>query len=173
MDISKFKTHDWLVIAGGIGAIIFGLFFDWWKVQGFVSGANAFDFFFTGTVPWLLLVAAAVVTVLLATEKLDAKSLPWPLVIALVTLVAAILLLIRFVFNPGAPDGVDRGTGLILTFIAGLVGAAGGVMGFMASGGAIADFADINKMKSAFDKGDKSDNVGGGSPMPPPPPPPL
>ena len=171
MDISKFKTHDWLVIGGGIGMIIFGLFFDWWKIAGFGSGANAFDFFFTGTLPWLLLIAAAVVTVLLAMEKLDAKSLPWPLVIALATIVAAVLLLIRFLFNPGAPDGVDRGIGLILSFIAGLVSAAGGVMGFMASGGNIADFADMNKMKSAFDKGD--DNVGGGSSMPPPPPPPM
>lgn len=169
MDISKFKTHDWLVIGGGIGMIIFGLFFDWWKISGFGSGANAFDFFFTGTVPWLLLIAAAVVTVLLAMEKIDAKSLPWPLVIALATVLAAVLLLIRFIFNPGAPDGVDRGIGLILAVIAGLVSAAGGVMGFLASGGSIADLADMNKMKSAFDKGD--DN--GGSPMPPPPPPPM
>lgn len=172
MDISKFKTHDWLIIGGGIGMLIFGLFFDWLKAGPFSTG-NAFDFFFTGTIPWLLLVAAAVVTVLLSMEKMDAKSLPWPLVIALATILAAVLLLIRFVFNPGATDGIGRGIGLILSFISGLVAAAGGVMGFMAAGGNVADFADMNKMKAAFDKGDRTGKPDDGSTSMPPPPPPM
>ena len=69
MDFSKFKTHDWLIVGGGAGMFLFG-FFNWIKISaigGIAGGStgNAFDFFFTGTVPWLLLVASAVVTVLL------------------------------------------------------------------------------------------------------------
>lgn len=158
MDFSKFKTNDWLVIGGGIGMLIFGTFVDWQKVSagGFsVSGGNAFDFFFTGTVPWILLIGAAVITVLRVMEKVP-ESVPWPLVIVLATLLAAVLLLIRFVFNPGAPDGVDRGMGLILSFLSGIVAAVGGVMSYTASGGNLKDLTDVNKLKQSFDKGGAS-----------------
>lgn len=153
MDFSKFKTNDWLVIGGGLGMLIFGTFLDWWKVGGFTSGANAFDFFFTGTLPWILLIGAAVVTFLRVQGTIKDGGLPWPMAIALATLLAAVLLLIRFLFNPGAPDGVDRGVGLILSFLAGLVAAAGGVLSFTAGGGNIRDLADVNKIKDAFGGG--------------------
>lgn len=156
MDFSKFKTNDWLIIGGGLGMLIFGTFLDWQKVGPF-SGGNAFDFFFTGTVPWILLIGAAVVTFLRVQGTIKDGGVPWPMVIAFATLLAAVLLLIRFLFNPGAPDGVDRGVGLILSFLAGLVAAAGGVMSFTASGGNIKDLADVNKIKDAFD-GDKADD---------------
>jgi hypothetical protein len=179
MDLSKFKTHDWLVVGGGIGMLIFG-FMHWIKVSydgplgvGIsASGANAFDFFFTGTVPWLLLVAAAVVTVLLLMGTLKRDMLPWPLVILVATGLAALLLLIRFVFNPGVDTGnfdglkVGRGIGMILSVIAGIVAAVGGVMTYTASGGNLSDLTDVNKIKGAFDKQ-------GGGEMPPPPPPPM
>ncbi len=154
MDFSKFKTSDWLIVGGGIGILIFGLFVDWQTVSSgpfSVSGGNAFDFFFTGTVPWLIIIAAAVITVLQVMEKMDSTKLPWPMIIALATILAAVLLLIRFLFNPGAPDGVGRGMGLIVSFLSGLVAAAGGVMGFTAAGGDLKDLADVDKLKGAFD----------------------
>lgn len=167
MDFSKFKTNDWLIIGGGLGMLIFGSFFDWQKVSfgGFsASGGNAFDFFFTGTVPWILLVGAAVVTVLRVQGTIKDGGVPWTMVIAMATLLAAVLLLIRILFNPGADDGVDRAIGMILSFVAGLVAAAGGVMSFTAGGGSIKDLADVNKIKDAFDSGDGNggDDVGGG-----------
>lgn len=156
MDFSKFKTHDWLVVGGGAGMLIFGLFFDWLSIDlgqfGSTSGGNAFDFFFTGTVPWILLVGAAVVVVLRIQGTLK-SNLPWPLIILGATGLSALLLIIRFLFNPGVADGVDRGVGMILSVISGLVAAAGGVMGFLASGGDLKDLTDINKIKSEF-KGD-------------------
>ena len=155
MDFSKFKTNDWLVIGGGLGMLIFGTFFDWLKFGSF-SAANAFDFFFTGTVPWILLIGAAVVTFLRVQGTIKDGSVPWPMVIAFATLLAAVLLLIRIVFNPGA-DGVDRAVGMILSFISGLVAAAGGVMSFTASGGSIKDLADVNKIKDAFGGDDDGD----------------
>ena len=170
MDFSKFKTNDWLVVGGGAGMLIFG-FLNWTKVSvagfGSSSGANAFDFFFTGTIPWLLLVASAVVTALLVMEKIPKDSLPWPLIILAATGLAAILLLIRFLFNPidgkgfieDAGGSVGRGVGLILSLLSGLVAAAGGVMSFTASGGNLKDLTDVNKIKDAFDKDDGDDQL--------------
>ncbi len=175
MDFSKFKTSDWLVVGGGIGMFVFGLM-KWIKVSGplglgSAGGGNAFDFFFTGTIPWLLLVGSAVVTVLLVTGTLKRDMLPWPLVILAATGLAALLLLLRVVFNPidgsGALEGTGvsfgRGIGMILSFVSGVVALAGGVMNFTESGGDLNDLKDVNKLKSAFDKGS--------SEMPPPPPP--
>lgn len=165
MDFSKFKTNDWLIIGGGIGMLIFGTFVSWLK-SGPYSGGNAFDFFFTGTIPWILLIGAAVVTVLMIQGTIKSGSLPWPMIIAFATILAAVLLLIRVLFNPGAGDsGVDRGIGMILSFVSGIVAAAGGVMSYTAGGGNIKDLADINKIKGSFDSKD--------TPPPPPLPPPT
>ncbi len=166
MDFSKFKTNDWLIIGGGIGMLIFGTFVDWIKVSfggTSVSAGNAFDFFFTGTIPWILLIAAAVITFLTIQGTIKAGSVPWPMIIALATILAAVLLLIRVLFNPGVGEGGGRGIGMILSFVSGLAAAAGGVMSFTAGGGSIKDLADINKIKGAFDGND--------TPPPPLPPP--
>ena len=83
MDFSKFKTPDWLMIGGGIGIFVFG-FFEWVTVSGFgfsSSGGNVFDFFWTGTIPWILVIASAVVTFLLVQGTLKQDQLPWPLVL--------------------------------------------------------------------------------------------
>ncbi len=169
MDFSKFKTSDWLMVGGGVLAVIGGLLLDWISVDtgfgGSFSGGNAFDFTFTGALPWLMLVAAAVITVLLVMETLDAKAQPWPLILLGLTGLAAVLLLLRVLFNFGVPDGVSRGIGMLLTFVAGLVAAAGGFMNFQASGGNLNDLKDIDKLKASFGGGDK----GADGSMPPPP----
>ena len=157
MDISKFKTSDWLIIGGAVGFLIFG-FLDWISVDvggfGSVSGGNVFDFFFTGTVPWLLIMASAVITVLLATGNLKADQAPWPLILLGATGLAGLLLLIRIIFNPidDGGFGVDAGRaiGMILSVISGLVAAAGGFMKFTESGGNLSDLTDIDKMKAEF-----------------------
>jgi hypothetical protein len=174
MDFSKFKTSDWLVAGGGLGMLIFGLF-RWIKIDvgafGSESGGNAFDFFFTGTIPWLLLGASAVITVLLAGGVMKRGSLPWPLIILAATALSLLLLLIRVVFNPvdcgfgDCGDVVKRGIGQYLSLISGAVAAVGGFLGFKESGGDLSDLTDMDKLKGAF-------NQGGGSTPPPPPPPP-
>jgi hypothetical protein len=176
MDLSKFKTSDWLKVGGGAGLLIFG-FFSWIKVEvegfGSNSGGNVFDFFFTGTLPWILIVGSAVVTVLLLLGVMKAGSIPWQLIILAATAFGALLLLIRLIFNPlegsGGLDGfggieVKRGIGMILSTISGLAAAAGGFLGFKESGGDLNDLKDMDKLKGAF-------NQGGGSTPPPPPPP--
>ena len=66
MDLSKFKPSDWLLVAAGAIMLIFGIVLDWAKV-GSVSGNGPFDYFFTGGISWLLVVAAGVIAFLLAT----------------------------------------------------------------------------------------------------------
>jgi hypothetical protein len=179
VDLSKFKTSDWLKVGGAIGFLIFG-FFHWTTVEGpggisLGSGFNVFHFFFTGTIPWILIIGTGVITFLLLNGTMKAGKLPWPLIMLLATGLAALLLLIRLVFNP--LDGKDfiesnggsvgRGIGLILSVIAGLVVFAGAFMGFKESGGDFNDLKDMNKLKGAFQGGS-----GGDSAPPPPPPPP-
>ncbi|MFN8021799.1 MAG: hypothetical protein U0Q03_09760 [Acidimicrobiales bacterium] len=178
MDFSKFKTSDWLKIGGALGFLIFG-FLHWTKVSGFgvtSSGNNVFSFFFTGTIPWLLIMAVGVVSFLLVQGTLKKDMLPWPLVLLLASALAVLLLLIRLLFNPIDDGGFDfgdvgvdvgRGIGLYLSFIAGAVVLVGAFLGFKESGGDINDLKDVNKIKSQF-------NTGGGPSAPgmtPPPPP--
>ncbi len=172
MDFSKFKTSDWLVIGGGIAFLIFGTFVHWASVSfkgfGSASGGNAFDFFFTGTIPWILLIGAAVLTVL-RVQGIKLGSAPWPLIILAATVVGGLLVVIRMLVGPG--DGLDRAAGLWLSALAGIVSAVGGVLGFMASGGDLNDLKDINKIKGAFSQGGSGGSASGPGNAPPPPPP--
>ena len=147
-------------------------FLKWWKVDflGESVGASGSDYFFTGTVPWLLLLAIAVLTVLTVggVVKLP-TSLPTPLIILAASALSFLLVLVRF-FSNGVDsefdDGITRGIGLFLALIAVIVVLVGAVLGFKESGGDLNDLKDVNKLKSQF-------NVGGGAApgMTPPPPP--
>jgi hypothetical protein len=165
MDFSKFKTPDWLMIGGGIGIFIFG-FFNWVTVSGIGIG-NVFDFFWTGTIPWILVIGSGVITFLLIQGTLKQDQAPWPLILLAATGLAALLLLIRLVFNPLDTGPIDfdvgRGVGMILSVVSGLAATAGAYLNFQASGGNIKDLTDVEKLKSSFSKGD------GDAPPPPPP----
>lgn len=172
MDFSKLKTPDWLIV-GGAAAFFIGGFLDWISVDlgqfGSVSGGNVFDFFFTGIVPWILIIGSGVITVLLVTGTLKPGGPPWPLIIVAATVLGAVLVLLRFLV-PGLgedTEGVDvgRGIGLILCTLGGIAAAVGGVMNFTSTGGNFKDLTDPNKLRQAFDR------PGGGSTPPPPPPP--
>jgi hypothetical protein len=177
VDLSKFKTSDWLKVGGAAGFLIFG-FFNWTTVDGpggigSASGNNVFHFFWTGTLPWILVMATGVITFLLAAGMMKPGALPWPLIMLAATGLAALLLLIRLLFNPteidtfveAAGGSVGRGIGLILSVVAGLAAFAGAFLGFKESGGDFNDLKDMNKIKGAFQGADDS------APPPPPPPP--
>ena len=179
MDLSKFKKSDWMKIGGAVGFLIFG-FLKWVTVEGpggvgSGSAGNVFDFFWTGTLPWILVIATGVITFLLANGTMKAGTLPWPLIMLAATGLAALLLLIRILFNPLAGSdaveafggSVGRGIGMILSVISGFVAFAGAFLGFKESGGNFNDLKDMNKLKGAFQGGATSDST----PPPPPPPP--
>jgi hypothetical protein len=166
MDFSKFKTYDWLMIGGGLGMLIFGLFLDWLSAGPFSAG-NAFDFFFTGTIPWLLLVAVAVL-VFLKVQGTLGDNLPWSLIFLGATGLSVLLLLIRLLFNPGVGEGVDRGSGMYLSVLSGIVSLVGAFMAFQAGGGNVKDLTDMNKLKGSFSTGSGSSSTGDTPPPPPP-----
>jgi hypothetical protein len=189
MDFSKFKTSDWLKIGGALAFLIFG-FFPWITVSaGGISdsGENVFSFFFTGTIPWLLIIATGVISFLLIQGTIKPGSLPWPLILLAASGLAAVLLLIRLIFNPVDDGGFDfgdfgidvgRGFGMILSVLAGLAVFAGAFLGFKESGGDLNDLADVNKLKSQFNTGGASAGSvppppPGSMGTPPPPPPPT
>ncbi len=159
MDFSKFRTPDWLVIGGGLVFLIAG-FIDWFDT-GPVS-STAFEFTFTGLIPWILLVGAAVLTFLRAGGILKDGGAPWTLIILGATGLGALLVLIRMIIGAdasdlvsGAPDeSLDRAGGLWIAVIGALVAAAGAFLSFQAGGGNVRDLTDMDKMKGAF-RGDR------------------
>ena len=69
MDLSKFRPGDWLLAAGAAAMLIFGLTLKWAELDG-ITGNGPFDYFFTGGLAWLLVVAAGVIVVLLAVDAI-------------------------------------------------------------------------------------------------------
>jgi len=181
VDFSKFKTSDWLKIGGAVVFLIFG-FLSWittsadgQDVPG-ADGGNVFDFFFTGTVPWILVLATGVITFLIVNGTMKPGGLPWPLIMLIGTGLALLLMLIRVIFNPlenkelveSFGFEIGRGIGMIGSAVGCALAFAGAFQGYKESGGTISDLKDMNKMKSQFG------GSGGGNPPPPPgtPPPP-
>lgn len=180
MDFSRFKVSDWLIVGGGLGFLIFGTFFDWISVSGFgesASGANAFDFFLTGTVPWILVIGAAVLTFLLVGGVITSSNVPWPLVILAATALGTLLVLLRLLF-PGMgediPDDsgieVGRAVGLWLSTLSAIVATVGAAMNFRAHGGSMSDLTNPDRLRSSM-RGSSGSSGSQGTPTPPPPPP--
>jgi hypothetical protein len=180
MDLSKFKTSDWMKVGGALAFFIFG-FFDWVTVDApggiaSISVGNVFDFTFTGLLPWLLIMLTGVISALLVLDIMKPGKLPWPLIFLAASAFAAFLLLIRLIFNPvensdlyeAAGASVGRSFGMIVCVIAGLVVFAGAFLGFKESGGDFNDLKDIEKLKSQF--GVSSSAAAAGDTPPPPPP---
>ena len=147
MDVSKFRTGDWLLVAGGAVMLIFGFALDWVTADtiiGQVSGGNAFDYFFTGGIAYLLVVGAGVVAFLLAGDLVKADHVPWPIILLGATGLATLLMLLRLLLGSGI-DGVDRGAGMFVALLAAAVALAGAVLDFTASGGTLKDLTDFDK----------------------------
>ena len=165
MDFSKFKTSDWLMIGGGLAMLVLGFVLDWTSVDtgfGSASGDGPFNYFFTGGLAWLLVVAVGVLALLDKMDKLPANQ-PWPLIFLAATGLAVILMVLRIILGARF-DFADRGIGMYGAFVWAAIAAAGAYLNFQASGGNIKDLTDVDKLKASFAKGDGDD-------MPPPPPP--
>jgi hypothetical protein len=170
MDFSKLRTPDWLMIGGGAAMLILGLALDWTSVDtpfGSVTIDGPFDYFLTGGLAWILIVAVGALAAARAFDKLP-QDRPWPLIFLGASGLAVLLMLIQLLI--GGREGTDRGMGMIGAFFWAAVAAAGAFMNFQASGGDIKDLTDVDKLKASFSKGPTtSDDM----PPPPPPPPPA
>jgi len=171
MDFSRFKTSDWLKIGGALAFMIFA-FFNW--VEFGDIGFNAFEFFWTGTLPWIILVGVGVLTFLLVQGIVKRGDTPWDMIILAAAALATLLVLIRLIFNPlpGDSDGIDRGIGLYVCTIAALATLAGAWLAFKESGGSVDDFKKLTANRNSGGSGMAPPPPPGGSTPPPPPPPP-
>lgn len=165
MDLSKFRPAHWMMIAGGLGWIIFGLFVDWVKLpEGLGSDGNAFDFFLRGAVPWIIFVAVAVIAALLAGGQIKANSAPWPLILLAATGLGLLLNLLLIIAPSKDASGTNifdvgasRGIGMWLSFLFAIISFAGAVMYFLESGG---NFKDLGNRDTYRNVGRGSDNSG-------------
>ncbi|MEX1105755.1 MAG: hypothetical protein WEB78_06115 [Ilumatobacteraceae bacterium] len=188
MDVSKFKTTDWLKVGGGAVFFIAG-FLTWWKAElaGFTSNrlTGVGDYFGTVGLAWLIFTAIAVLTVLSVLDRFKLPgTLPVPLVFLVASAVGLLLVLTRFLFDGVDTGGVDvgdfgidisRGIGNWLGTAAAIVVVVGCVLSFTESGGDLNDLKDIDKIKSQFggSGGETSPRPPAGGMPPPPPPPPV
>lgn len=166
MDFSKFKTSDWLMVGGGAAMLILGFVLDWTTVDvgfGSASGDGPFNYFFTGGIAWLLVVATGVLAFMRATGKLP-ENQPWTLIFVGATGLATLLMLLRVILGARF-EFADRGIGMYGALVWSAIALAGAFMNFQASGGELSDLTDMNKIKESF--GDKQAD----DPPPPPPPP--
>jgi hypothetical protein len=147
--VNKLKAltpSDWLIVAGGAIVLVFGLlrWFSWEINNAGVRGSgktNAFDFFVTGFVPWLLIVASAVLAVLLATQALNRGKLPWELILLGATALGFVLIIIRLIigYDPnisGTDVDVDvsRGIGIWISALGALIATVGAFIAFRNTG---------------------------------------
>jgi hypothetical protein len=144
--LKALKPDEWLIVAGGALVLVFALF-RWftWEVDNAgvrLSGkSNAFDYFVTGFVPWVLVVGAAVITLLLATEALSRGKLPWHLILLAATALGFVLILIRLIVgddpNVSGTDvdvDVSRGIGIWISALGALIAFVGAFIGFRNTG---------------------------------------
>jgi hypothetical protein len=113
MDFSKFKTPDWLMIGGGAAMLILGFALDWTSVDtgfGSASGDGPFDYFITGGLAWLLIVAVGVLALLHGLGKLP-ESKPWPVILLGMAALGTLLMLLCLLLGARF-DFADRGTGM-------------------------------------------------------------
>ena len=144
--LNKLKPTEYLIVAGGALMLIFGLlrWFSWDLKQGDVliqqnQKSNAFDYLFTGVVPWILVVGAAAVTVLLATGALNPGKVPWPLVILAATALGTVLVIIRLIIGPdvdtesGVSVDSSRGIGIWFSAVGAVLATVGAFLTYQAN----------------------------------------
>lgn len=133
--LKKFTTNE-LIILGGALAVFIGTFMKWFKADtgfGDVS-VNGFEYFFQGTIPWILSIAVAGVLIAkkLAGTNLPDMPLPFSQVLLIVCGVIAVLILTRIISTDGPSEVVDRGLGIFLAFLGGIAMVVGAFLKFQA-----------------------------------------
>jgi hypothetical protein len=169
MDASNFKTPDWLMIGGGAAMLILGFALDWTTVDtgfGSASGDGPFDYFITGGIAWILIVAVGALAVADGLGKLPTAQ-PWPIILLGMAALGTLLMLLCLLLGARF-DFADRGIGMYGAFVWAAIALAGAYMNFTSKGGNVKDLTDMDKLKASFNQGGSSS--GGDTPPPPPPP---
>lgn len=149
MDISKLSKGDRLV-AGGAVAFLVTMFLPWFSISiGPIDySRNGWHFIITGTLAFLLLLAAAVLVGLPAAGK--SINAPAITVLALAAL-SLILVLLRVLI--GDEDPLGRSFGVFVAVVAAGAATFGGFLKFKEGGGSLQDLKDPSKMKDQMQSG--------------------
>jgi hypothetical protein len=169
MDTSNFKMPDWLMIGGGAAMLILGFALDWTTVDtgfGSASGDGPFDYFITGGLAWILIVAVGGLAAAHGLGKLP-ESQPWPLIFLGMASLGTLLMLLCLLLGARF-DFADRGIGMYGALVWAIIAEVGAYLNFTSSGGDLKDLTDMDKLKSSFSQGGGAS--GDGTPPPPPPP---
>jgi hypothetical protein len=132
VDLSNFRSGDWLIVAGGAVMMIFGLALDWASF-GSITFNHAFDYFLTGGIAWLLLVFSAIVAFVRAL-LVRSRSTRGSLILLVATGVATALMLLRLILGAGeqGDQNLDRANGMYIAFLAAAVAFAGAISNYRA-----------------------------------------
>jgi len=179
VDFSNFKVSDWLMAGGGLAMLILGFVLPWSSVS-FAgvsdSGDGPFDYFLTGGIAWILVVAVGILALLRALGKLP-ETQPWPLIFLAAAGVATLLMIIQVILGGRelvAGFDADRGIGMYLALVWAVIVEVGAFMAFQDAGGDIKDLTNVEKLKGSFSSGGAktagTDVAGDDVPPPPPPP---
>jgi len=132
MNLSKVSRNDWIVVVGFVLMLI-GVSLAWygWGPSALGANVSGWHFFFTGIVPWLLTLIAALLVLIKAVPDLKI-SLPFPEALGVMVLggAAFILVVIRLIDAPSVVfySASRRWPGLLLSLIATAVVAVGGFL---------------------------------------------
>jgi hypothetical protein len=174
MDVSRFRVGDWVLVAAGVVMLVLGLAVHWATIdangRSFGGARNAFDYFFTGGVAWLLVVAAGVITFLLAARAIERGTTPWTRLILGGAALATLLMLIRIIIGGGADQRIGnqdvtlgRGAGMFIALIAAIAALVGALLNLREEGDS------VNAIFSSFSRGKaRVDTGANGQPLPPP-----
>jgi hypothetical protein len=133
VDLSDFRSGDWLIIAGSAVMMIFGVTLKWASF-GNIKRYIAFDYFLTGGIAWLLLVAAGVITFVLASGLIPSAGTGWSLILLIMTGAATALMLLRLILGAGeqGDQNLDRANGMYIAFLAAAVAFGGAISNYRA-----------------------------------------
>ncbi len=138
-----FGTYDAMKIAGG-GLFFIGSALTWWQIDfggGLRVRANAFDYLVTGIIPFVIILAIALLTLLERTRSLRLPAVVLdPMVHVIAAGLATLLVGWRFVFSDWEAVGntsVTRGPGIYVAVVAALLVLAGSILTVRELGAAV------------------------------------
>jgi hypothetical protein len=140
------------MVTGGAAMLVFGLALDWASL-GPITEKNAFDYFLTGGIAYLLVVLAGLLAFAFAATGPRPTGSKWPGILLVSTGVATGLMLVRLILGAGEielDDGsslsLDRSSGMYISFLAAAVSFAGALMNYRHDQSEAEDDAGLSDM---------------------------
>ena len=130
-DTPSKRWSNWVTMAGSAGMLTFGLAMRWTSTTN-IHGASEtsdgpFDYFWTGGIAWLIVVAVGILALVRITGFLPEK-VRWSLIFFVSTGLATILMAVRLTI--GGRSELDRGSGMYVASIFAAVTLAGAFVNF-------------------------------------------